>query len=112
MQAGLFQLMADAGLPVRAGSRDYRPTIPLPDVEAKILKPQTIVEMLHLGRRDLGFAGADWVAELLRCRWLAVSMLRKADDAAHDRDRGASLDPDRERAAACAGAARGRRWGR
>lgn len=64
MQAGIFQLMADAGLPVRAGSRDYRPTIPLAGVEAKILKPQTIVEMLHLGRRDLGFAGADWVAEL------------------------------------------------
>ena len=64
MQAGIFQLMADAGLPVRAGSRDYRPTLPLPGVEAKILKPQTIVEMLHLGRRDLGFAGADWVAEL------------------------------------------------
>ncbi len=64
MQAGLFQLMSEAGLPVRAGSRDYRPRLPLADVEAKILKPQTIVEMLHLGRRDLGFAGADWVAEL------------------------------------------------
>jgi len=64
MQAGIFQLMSDSGLPVRAGSREYRPTLPLADVEAKILKPQTIVEMLHLGRRDLGFAGADWVAEL------------------------------------------------
>src|SRR5207248_1785049 len=28
------------------------------------LKPQNIVEMLALGSRDLGFAGADWVAEL------------------------------------------------
>ena len=31
--------------------------------ETKILKPQNIVEMLHLGSRDLGFAGADWVLE-------------------------------------------------
>ena len=32
--------------------------------EAKILKPQNIVEMLELGSRDLGFAGADWVEEM------------------------------------------------
>ena len=29
----------------------------------KILKPRAIVEMLDLGTRDVGFAGADWVAE-------------------------------------------------
>ena len=28
------------------------------------MKPQNIVEMLHLGSRDVGFAGADWVEEL------------------------------------------------
>jgi ATP phosphoribosyltransferase len=28
------------------------------------MKPQNIVEMLALGRRDVGFAGADWVAEM------------------------------------------------
>ena len=32
--------------------------------EAKLLKPQNIVEMLANGSRDLGFAGADWVREL------------------------------------------------
>jgi ATP phosphoribosyltransferase len=32
--------------------------------EVKLLKPQNAVEMLHAGSRDLGFAGADWVAEL------------------------------------------------
>ncbi len=36
----------------------------LPGFEAKMLKPQNVVEMLHAGSRDLGFAGADWVAEL------------------------------------------------
>jgi ATP phosphoribosyltransferase len=63
MQEGVFALLADAGIRVRASERGYRPTISLPDVETKILKPQTIVEMLHVGSRDLGFAGADWVAE-------------------------------------------------
>jgi ATP phosphoribosyltransferase len=29
----------------------------------KLLKPQNIVEMLGAGTRDIGFAGADWVAE-------------------------------------------------
>jgi hypothetical protein len=29
------------------------------------LQPQNILGMLHAGTRDLGFAGADWVAELV-----------------------------------------------
>ena len=46
------------------GSRDYRPSISLEHVGAKVFKPQDIVEMLHIGSRDIGFAGADWVREL------------------------------------------------
>lgn len=64
MQEGVFALLTDAGIRVSAGARGYRPTVSLPGFEAKILKPQNIVEMLALGSRDLGFAGADWVAEL------------------------------------------------
>lgn len=64
MQEGVFKLLADSGVQVRAGVRGYRPTLSLPGYETKILKPQNIVEMLHLGSRDIGFAGADWVAEL------------------------------------------------
>lgn len=64
MQDGVFALLADAGIRVRAGSRGYRPTVSLGGIEAKILKPQNIVEMLHVGSRDVGFAGADWVREL------------------------------------------------
>lgn len=63
MQTGVFALLAGAGVHVRVGARGYRPTISLPDVETKLLKPQNIVEMLHVGSRDVGFAGADWVAE-------------------------------------------------
>jgi ATP phosphoribosyltransferase len=64
MQEAVFGLLAAAGIPVRVGSRAYRPMLDYPGFEAKILKPQNIVEMVHLGSRDLGFAGADWVAEL------------------------------------------------
>jgi ATP phosphoribosyltransferase len=49
---------------VKPTARGYRPSISLPDWEAKILKPQNIVEMLEIGSRDVGFAGADWVDEL------------------------------------------------
>jgi ATP phosphoribosyltransferase len=64
MQEGIFQLLGDAGVKVRVDERGYRPTLPLDHVDAKILKPQNIVGMLHAGARDIGFAGADWVAEL------------------------------------------------
>lgn len=61
---GVQKLMADAGCPVRTTSRNYRASIQLSGFDAKILKPQGIVEMLQVGRRDIGFAGADWVQEL------------------------------------------------
>ena len=78
MQAEVLRLMADAGLPVKADDRGYRPIVGAdgrdefeadglaraPRFEAKFLKPQNIVEMIDLGSRDLGFAGADWTREL------------------------------------------------
>ena len=64
MQASVLRLLGDAGLPVALGARAYRPRLVLDGYECKLLKPQNIVEMLHAGSRDLGFAGADWVAEL------------------------------------------------
>lgn len=64
MQDAVLKLLADAGIRVTATARGYRPSISLPACEAKILKPQNIVEMLELGSRDVGFAGADWVGEL------------------------------------------------
>ncbi len=64
MQGAVFALLADAGIDVRLGSRNYRPTLSWPGFEAKLLKPQNVVKMLHAGSRDIGFAGADWVAEL------------------------------------------------
>lgn len=64
MAEGVRELLAGAGIRVHYGAREYRPVISLPGYEAKILKPQSIVQMLHVGSRDIGFTGADWVAEL------------------------------------------------
>jgi len=64
MQEGVFALLAEAGIHVRVGARGYRPQVSLEGIDAKILKPQNVIEMLHAGSRDVGFAGADWVLEL------------------------------------------------
>jgi ATP phosphoribosyltransferase len=64
MYDGVVCLLADAGIHLTNTARSYRPVISLPGCEVKVLKPQNIVEMLHAGSRDVGFAGADWVAEL------------------------------------------------
>ena len=40
MQKGVFQLMSEAGISVKASERGYRPVVSLPAVETKILKPQ------------------------------------------------------------------------
>ncbi|MEE4274200.1 MAG: ATP phosphoribosyltransferase, partial [Thermoanaerobaculales bacterium] len=64
MYDGVVRLLAEAGIDLKQTVRNYRPHVNLAGSEVKILKPQSIVEMLHVGSRDVGFAGADWVAEL------------------------------------------------
>lgn len=64
METGVLELLADAGIRVSLGERRYRPRLSVEGFTAKLLKPQNVVEMLHAGSRDVGFAGADWVAEL------------------------------------------------
>ena len=64
MQDQVLQLLSDAGIRLTFGRRGYRPQLSLERFDAKLLKPQNVAEMLHHGSRDLGFAGADWVAEL------------------------------------------------
>ena len=64
MQTQTLALLAEAGVAVQLGARDYRPSIGLEGFDCKLLKPRNIVEMLQAGTRDLGFAGADWVHEV------------------------------------------------
>lgn len=63
MEPGVFNLLSAAGIDLHLGQRGYRPVLSEPGFEVKLLKPQNIVEMLAVGTRDIGFAGADWVAE-------------------------------------------------
>ncbi|MET0697011.1 MAG: ATP phosphoribosyltransferase [Acidimicrobiia bacterium] len=63
METGVFNLLSAAGIELHLGQRGYRPVLSEPGFEVKLLKPQNIVEMLAVGTRDIGFAGADWVAE-------------------------------------------------
>ena len=64
MKDGVNALLCDSGIHIKMSDRGYRPQVNLPGYEVKVLKPQSIVEMLHLGSRDVGFSGADWVREL------------------------------------------------
>jgi ATP phosphoribosyltransferase len=64
MERAVLELLADGGVQVAPTARSYRPRVRFDATEAKVLKPQNIVEMLMLGSRDVGFAGADWIAEL------------------------------------------------
>jgi ATP phosphoribosyltransferase len=63
IEQGVVNLLSDAGLELRSGGGSYRPQLSVPGYEVKLLKPQNIVEMLAAGSRDIGFTGADWVAE-------------------------------------------------
>lgn len=65
MQVEVCRLLEDAGVRMTLGNaRGYRPSIPLPNYDVKLLKPQNILGMLLAGTRDIGFAGGDWVEEL------------------------------------------------
>jgi ATP phosphoribosyltransferase len=58
--AGLF---AEAGFPVSLADRTYRPVIAADWLDAKIMKPQNVGELLELGSHDAGFTGIDWIKE-------------------------------------------------
>ena len=60
----VVDLLKGAGISIRQSERGYRPVISLPNFTAKILKPRNVISMLAAGARDIGFAGADWVAEM------------------------------------------------
>jgi ATP phosphoribosyltransferase len=57
------RLFAEAGFPVYLADRTYRPTIDADWLDAKIMKPQNVGELLELGSHDAGFTGADWILE-------------------------------------------------
>ena len=88
MQAGVLELLAEAGIRTRTTQRSYRPSVALDRVDAKLLKPQTIVEMLAMGSRDIGFAARIgsknwmrtwwryWTPALTLCDWWRLHLQR------------------------------------
>ena len=56
-------LFAEAGFPLHLADRTYRPVIGADWLDAKIMKPQNVGELLELGSHDAGFTGIDWIKE-------------------------------------------------
>ncbi|MCL2127369.1 MAG: ATP phosphoribosyltransferase [Treponema sp.] len=57
------RLLSEAGFPVSLADRTYRPALGVPWLDAKIMKPQNVGDLLELGCHDAGFTGADWIRE-------------------------------------------------
>ncbi|MCL2276512.1 MAG: ATP phosphoribosyltransferase [Treponema sp.] len=57
------RLFSEAGFPVTLADRTYRPSLGAPWLDAKIMKPQNVGELLEIGSHDAGFTGIDWIKE-------------------------------------------------
>ena len=59
----IAELLQDSNVPLTSNDRMYIPKIDDPEIEAKIMKPQNIAQIVELGSHDVGFTGYDWIAE-------------------------------------------------
>jgi len=59
----ISRLFAEAGFPIALADRTYRPVLHADWLDAKIMKPQNVGELLELGSHDAGFTGMDWIKE-------------------------------------------------
>ena len=58
------RLFSEAGFPLAPlTDRTYRPHLSVDWMDAKIMKPQSVGELLELGSHDAGFTGNDWIQE-------------------------------------------------
>jgi ATP phosphoribosyltransferase len=57
------RLFSEAGFPIALADRTYRPSLGADWLDAKIMKPQNVGELLELGSHDAGFTGIDWIKE-------------------------------------------------
>jgi ATP phosphoribosyltransferase len=57
------RLFSEAGFPIALSDRTYRPALGADWLDAKIMKPQNVGELLELGSHDAGFTGIDWIRE-------------------------------------------------
>ena len=57
------RLFSEAGFSITLTDRTYRPRINVDWLDAKIMKPQNVGELLEIGSHDAGFTGIDWIQE-------------------------------------------------
>ena len=57
------RLLEDTGIGLTTNHRCYIPHVSDPEIEAKIMKPQNIGQLIELGKHDVGFTGYDWLEE-------------------------------------------------
>ena len=59
----IAKLLDDSSIRIDTNDRMYIPHIGDSEIEAKIMKPQNIAQLVQLGSYDVGFTGKDWVVE-------------------------------------------------
>lgn len=57
------KIFDEAGIRFKLADRAYRPSIDVDWLDAKIMKPQNVGQLLQIGSHDAGFTGLDWVVE-------------------------------------------------
>jgi len=63
MFANIVNLLNDSGIGLETNDRFYIPRVVDPEIEAKVMKPQNIAQLIELGSHDIGFVGYDWIVE-------------------------------------------------
>jgi ATP phosphoribosyltransferase len=59
----VVDLLEEASIACSTNGRNYIPHLSDPEIEAKIMKPQNIGQLIELGAHDAGFTGLDWIEE-------------------------------------------------
>ena len=57
------RLFSEAGFPISLTDRTYRPDLGAAWLDAKVMKPQNVGDLLDIGSHDVGFTGIDWIRE-------------------------------------------------
>lgn len=61
--SNVVELLNDGGFGVEVDQRIYTPMVDDTEIEAKIMKPQNIPQLVEFGSHDVGFTGHDWIVE-------------------------------------------------
>jgi len=61
--SSVAKLLQETNLIQEINERSYFPVCSDPEIEAKLMKPQNISQLIEIGSHDLGFTGYDWIVE-------------------------------------------------